>query len=155
MRAASGKGEAAENGNVDVGVEAADVVPIGQVESVGFEGVAQFQQGVGAAHLLQGEHIGFEGENAFADFGFGGGELGGAGLGGLIEITFQVVGGDTEGLGGGEAGAAQQGEEEGRRVAETRARIHGRGNKPRDGASQRGFRGGRGRESFCKMIVGC
>ena len=43
---------------MDVGVEAVDVLPVLKVESFGLQLVAQFQQCVGAAHLLHGEHIG-------------------------------------------------------------------------------------------------
>ena len=89
VRAAGGDREFAEDGDVDVGVEASDVLPIREVESVGLQGVAQFQQRIGAAHLLQGEHVGFEGADALADFGLGLGGLGGAGLGALVEVVSQ------------------------------------------------------------------
>ena len=58
VRAAGGEGKAAEDGDEDVGVPARDVLPVGQVEAAGFEGVAQFEQGAGAAHFLHGEDVG-------------------------------------------------------------------------------------------------
>ena len=136
---------------MDVGVEASDMFPVREVESFGLQGVAQFEQRVGAAHLLQGEHIGFEGEDALADFGFRIGELGGAGFGGLIEIVFHVVGGDAEGFRGGQLQAERQGEQEDCGAEDPRMQVHGAGNKRRARASQKGF----SRKGFCKMVDRC
>ena len=42
---------------------------------------AKFEQGIGGAHFLERQHLGFEGTNAFTDLGFGVDRLGRAGAG--------------------------------------------------------------------------
>ena len=158
VRAAGGDGELAQDGDVDVGVGAGDVFPVREIEPFGFEGVAQFEQRVGAAHFLHGEHVGFEGADALPDFGFRLGGLGGAGLGGFGEIAFHVVGGHAEGFRPGEPDAEQQREREDGGTGEAGLQIHGRGNKQPAVQVKRAIELGTlcvGSKTFCKMCVRC
>ncbi len=100
VRMARGDGKTAEDGDVDVGIVTGDVFPIRQRETGGLEGGLQFEQGIGGADFFEGEDVGFEGENAFADFGLGGFGFRGTGAAGLIEVIFDVVGGDAKGVSG-------------------------------------------------------
>ena len=106
MGAARNDRELAENGHVDVRVRASDVLPIWEVEPGVLQGTAQFEKSIRAAHFFQGEHIGFERQDALADLGLRLGGFGVAGRGGLIEVVLDVVGGDAEGFGGGPVRAA-------------------------------------------------
>ena len=97
MRMAGDKGKFAQHGDMDVGVKTLDVFPEREVAAVGLERGAEFEQGVGGAHFLQREHVGIQRAEALADFGPG---LVGldeaAGFGGLVQIIFDVVGGDAK-----------------------------------------------------------
>ena len=70
VASAGGEGEFAQDGDMDVGVEALDVFPEREVAAVGLERGAEFEQGVGGAHFLQREHVGIQRAEALADFGF-------------------------------------------------------------------------------------
>src|SRR5436190_24187989 len=70
VRPAGGEGEAAEDGDVDVGVETRDVFPERKVESIGLERRAEFEQRVGRAHFLEREDVGLQRADALADPGF-------------------------------------------------------------------------------------
>ena len=137
---------------MDVGVGAGDVLPIREVEPGGFERVAQFQQRVGAAHLFEGQHVGLEREDALADFGLGFGGFGVAGLGGFVEVVFDVVGGDAEGFGAGD--------QRGRPAARARMHRAGRGGRRFHAAARNSGPAGRKSKGicgkrFCKTGVRC
>jgi hypothetical protein len=57
VRHAGGKGELAENREVDVCIATSNVLPMREFGSFGLQGSPELHQGVGAAHFLKGQHI--------------------------------------------------------------------------------------------------
>lgn len=96
VRAFGREGIFAEDGDEDVRVKAAHMFPVGIVEALGFQGGAQFQEGGGEAHLLEGEDVGVQGFDGGADLGFGFGGFEFAAAGGVVDVVLDVVGGDAE-----------------------------------------------------------
>ncbi len=96
VRAFCREGMFAEDGDEDVRVKAAHVFPVGIVEALGFQGGAEFHEGGGEAHLLEGEDVGVQGFEGSADLGFGFGGFEFAAVGGVVDVVLDVVGGDAE-----------------------------------------------------------
>ena len=112
MRPARDDRQTAEHGDMDVRVPAADEFPLRVIRSFGFERIAEFQQGAEAADFFEGDDVGVQRADAFADFGPGGGGFDRARFPGLVEIIFDVIGGDAE-CAGAQAGR-EQGENQNR-----------------------------------------
>jgi len=93
---------------VDVRVEAGDVLPIGKVKPFVFQGVAQFQQRVGAAHLLQASTSGLMARMLSRTLALASAALAERVSVASARLVFDVVGSDAEGLRTGEPGAEQQ-----------------------------------------------
>ncbi len=94
-------GQLAQNGDMDVRVPALNVFPAWIIQSFGLERSAEFEQRVGAAHFFEREHVRIQRADALADFGA---RLNGFDLrtrfGWLVQIIFDVVGGNAKCFGG-------------------------------------------------------
>ncbi len=86
----------AENGDMDVGIEAGDQFPVGQVKPGGFEGVLQFEEGISASDLHGVRGRPARRENGFADLGAGGFRTTGRVPLATSRVIFDVVSGDAE-----------------------------------------------------------
>ena len=98
VRTARGKGKPAQNGHMDVRITPGDMLPMREVETLRLQGRPQLQQSRDTAHLLQGEHIWVERADALAHLGLGGSGFDAAPGRGVIEIVFNIVGGDAKGF---------------------------------------------------------
>ena len=97
VRAAGNDGQPAQHGHVNVRIPALHVFPVGKIQAFGFERIAQFHEGIGAAHFLKGDDVGIQRADAFADLGPGpGGFRLRTRFGRLVQIIFDVVSGNAK-----------------------------------------------------------
>jgi len=88
----------AQDGEMDLLITPGDMLPMREVETLRLQGRPQLQQSRDTAHLLQGEHIRVERADALTHLGLGGSGFDAAPGRGVIEIVFNIVGGDAKGL---------------------------------------------------------
>src|SRR5947207_137708 len=62
--------ELAQNGDMHIGIRAGDKFPIREVQSFGVQCRAKSLQGLETTHFLEGQHVGFQCQNTFANFCF-------------------------------------------------------------------------------------
>ena len=101
VRAAGDNGQPAQHCHVNVRVPALHVFPVRKIQAPGFERIAQFHEGIGAAHFFKGDNVGIQRADAFADLGPGpGGFRVRTRFGRLIQIIFDIVSGNAKCSGG-------------------------------------------------------
>src|SRR2546422_6063109 len=99
VRASCRERKSAQNRDVNVGVKSGNQLPLGIVQSRTLQGRTQLQQRVRAANLLESQHFGFYGEDAFTDFCFGRFRLRRPGAGGCVEVILEIECGNGERFG--------------------------------------------------------
>ena len=105
------KWKLAQYRHMNVRIEPGDMIPKRKIHPLGCKRLAQLLESRKAAHFLQSQHIRLQCQDVLTNLCFGFSSFGRAGLGRLIQIIFDVVGGDAKGfragdycrqLGGGE-----------------------------------------------------
>src|SRR5262249_13791599 len=96
VRSASGDRELAQYRNVNVRIETEGEFPIREGHSVRVQGLAQLEQGIRGADLLQREHVGFKSADRFTNFGFAFRALGRSSARADIKVVVEVVRGHAE-----------------------------------------------------------